>query len=115
MEMTMINVAMIASRPMKYGTRRLRAGDDFMADGKHAKILQISNLASLAAHVQFSPQKKAERQIEGSAELIPSQQDEILSLRGEYEAQTHKTPDLRWGAKRLREEIAAHNSNPLEL
>lgn len=81
---------LIASRAMRYGTRALRAGDEFEASRRDARLLVAIGRASEAKEPE--PVK-------------PEPEDDIEALREEAQALGVHV-DGRWGAKRLRDEIA---------
>jgi hypothetical protein len=75
---------LIAERTHNYGTRRLRAGDEYEATDMHASLL-VANL--MARYAPSSPSS-----------------DELDRLRAEAEALGVRV-DRRWGDIRLRHEI----------
>lgn len=78
----------IARQAMSYGTRRLRAGDEFTASRRDADILVRIGRASY-------PGPKV-----GSIE----------DLRAAYEAETGEKADARWKAETLERKIAEAKS-----
>jgi hypothetical protein len=93
---------MVAGRPMRYGTRRLRAGDMFSATHGEATIFRALRWASDAAdRVQVGREDYVLRAAAMQAE------DDIDVLRTEYELRAGKTADKRWGVARLKSEIEA--------
>lgn len=85
---------MIAKSSMRYGTRMLRAGDEFEARPRDARVLEAIGKARRAAVTQ--PQYPA----------VPPH-DEITMLRAEYQRIFGKRPFMGWDEAMLREKIAA--------
>ena len=119
----MKRVAMIAAKPMRYQTRRLRAGDAFHATRSEAVVYRAVGLASDAATVPAKPATKPAEKVL-SRQAVPDERDgsgwatykpgpvvdaaavEVDRLRSEYEFLTGQKADRRWGADRLRGELA---------
>lgn len=80
-----------ATRPMRYATRALQAGDEFEASRQDARVLTALGRARPAQAV--APQ---------DGDDAP---DPLDALRAEAEA-AGVDVDKRWGEKRLRTEIA---------
>lgn len=78
---------MIASQAMTYGTRRLRAGDEFVAPRRDADILARIGRARV-------PDGK------------PSAEDELTGLRAQYQDVVGKRAYHAWDADELRKKIA---------
>jgi hypothetical protein len=88
----MSKVDLIATKAMRYGGRALTAGEPFQASRRDARTL--------------SAIRKAEPAPEVDPEEIRRQ--ELLDrLRGDYQTAAGEPADLRWGAPRLEQEIAA--------
>lgn len=83
---------MIAKSRMTYGTRRLKAGDDFEATRGYARVLNAIGKASPAG-ADAKPAKLPEH-------------DAITLLRAEYERVYRKRPFMGWDEGKLREKIA---------
>lgn len=81
-------VDMIATKKLKYGTRRLTAGDPFEA--RHDRDARL--LIGIG---------KARR-----AEKAEPAKDELAELRAEYQEVVGKRPFYGWDAVTLREKIA---------
>lgn len=112
-------IKMIATKPLKYATRRLLPDDDFTARSEsHARVLEATKRARRA------PEKAVERFVAPKVERpapaytptpsmapVPSLQagpvDERPALRAEYQAKLGKAPFPGWSADVLREKIAA--------
>lgn len=86
---------MIAASPLRYGTRHLSAGEEFLADPKHARALAAVGKARVLDVPAVS-----------LPELPPH--DSITMLRAEYERVFGKRPFMGWGEATLREKIAAN-------
>lgn len=93
---------LIATKSLKYGTRRLKAGDVFEPRGRDARVLVF---AGVAAEAPAAP-----RQVVKPAPLhepVMAADDEALpSLRSEYERVYGKRPFMGWAAGVLRSKIA---------
>lgn len=50
---------LIATRPLTYGTRRLKAGDPFTASRTNGRVLVAINKAKLATEKDAAPEEKA--------------------------------------------------------
>lgn len=84
---------LIATKDLRYGGRSLVAGDPFdAASERDARLLKAIRKAANAPEVDPDDAAKAVQ---------------LDALRTEYTAATGETPDLRWGAARLEEGIAA--------
>lgn len=88
---------MIANSRMTYGTRRLKAGDDFEATRGYARVLTAIGKAHPAGEVA-KPAK------------LPAH-DAISLLRAEYERVHGKRPFMGWDEDKLREKIAEANEH----
>ncbi|WP_417585120.1 hypothetical protein [Pelagibacterium sp.] len=78
---------MIASQAMTYGTRRLKAGDEFSVPRRDAGILVRIGRARV-------PDDK------------PSAEDELTALRAEYQDVVGKRAYHAWDADELRKKVA---------
>lgn len=102
---------------MRYGTRRLQAGEIFEASERDANLLtrigraeyalggrapaKIPAMpAALKAHVMRATSGAA------TADTAPAEPDERQALRAEYEAATGRRPYWGWDAGMLRAKIA---------
>lgn len=97
----MKRVHLVAARPLRYGTRRLRAGDTFDAAPGEARVYTAVGLASVC--------HKAPTQAAAVPALPPSIETpapELDAARAEYEALAGRVPDRRWGLSRLKGELA---------
>lgn len=81
---------LIALKPLTYGTRRLRAGDEFEATRNDCVIYPM---VGLAAH---KPEPDPAEAIRAAI---------LTDLQAQYHALAHKPADKRWGIRRLRREI----------
>lgn len=81
---------LIALKPLIYQTRQLRAGDRFtVASFNDAAVLKTVGLAKEITDVPIDYAKT----------------DELATLRQDYMTKFGKAPDMRWGARRLRQEM----------
>ena len=86
---------LIAHKRVTYAGRVYRPGVGFSARSYHARVLVAAGMARFApAHGQPVPAREMPATVVGR-------------LRTEYETRTGKAPDMRWGVKRLEQEIAA--------
>jgi len=94
---------LIATKSLKYATRRMQAGDEFDAKDMHARVLVGARLARYAPEAAPEPSKPVTRIFE------PNDDDEgakiVTRLRAEAE-RLGIAVDGRWGAGRLQQEIA---------
>jgi hypothetical protein len=100
----MKRVTMIAIRPMRYGTRRLRAGDAFDATAGDARIFQAVGMARDAPAQVVSTRMPGQAPTSATEPVLTTW--DIDGLRADYEAKTGLKADRRWGVERLRAEIA---------
>lgn len=84
---------MIASRKLIYGTRRLKAGDDFDASTRDARVLHAIGRASYATKVV-------------TVQPDPAPVDDIADVRAEYERVVGKRPFMGWDTPTLRQKMA---------
>lgn len=118
-----MKVQMIAVKPMRYATRRLLPGDEFVATKQHAKILQAIGKATkprrkIVALPPIPPALKnramavktpvrAMRDPDGNLPDHSKQPGEDLTaLRAEYQAKVGRRPFGGWGAEELRKRMA---------
>ncbi|MFC7399580.1 hypothetical protein ACFQU1_20415 [Chelatococcus sp. GCM10030263] len=83
---------MIANRAMTYGTRRLKAKDEFAASARDARLLNAIGRAHFADQDQAAQQRARE--------------EELHELRAQYQDVIGKKPYHGWDAETLREKIA---------
>jgi hypothetical protein len=119
---------LIAVKPMRYGTRRLRAGDTFDAMPSEATIFRALRWAGDAPVAAVAPVKAkpalpdpVPRPVRAVDVVVPppaviddapraavlDPADDLDVLRTEYEMRAGKPADKRWGATRLKTEIEA--------
>lgn len=94
-------VPLIATKGLRYGTRRLLAEDDFTAPKRDARLLVAIG--------------KARYRTEGARAATPTPAptpavDDLKALRETYKTATGKKPFGGWDAATLREKIAAAKS-----
>ncbi|MGV1682920.1 hypothetical protein [Sphingopyxis sp. NJF-3] len=113
-------VDMIATKKLKYGTRRLLPGDPFSArHDRDAKLLIGIGKARyatrdmvaedepvIAAPVEL-PNAPAPEPVEPAPIPEAAEADERPALRAEYETKFGKKPFMGWDAAALREKLAA--------
>lgn len=92
---------MVATKPMRYGTRRLLAGDKFECPERHAKLFMILKRAKEheRAKVDIPPMPQGLK-----AQAAVS--DETSALRAEYQAMLGRRPYHGWDAAELRRRMA---------
>jgi hypothetical protein len=97
---------LIATKSLKYATRRMQAGDEFDAKDMHARVLVGARLA------RYAPEAAPERPqpvVVMPTEVVEAPEDEgakiIIRLRAEAE-RLGIAVDGRWGIARLQQEIA---------
>lgn len=101
-------IKMKATKALKYGTRRLAAGDDFEVKRKRdAKILSGIGKAELAPAAPPAPAPQATPPKPAPAPVA----DDLAAVRAEYEDVLGKRPFFGWGIESLREKIAAHKAD----
>jgi hypothetical protein len=104
---------MIATKPHKYGTRHLTAGDEYEVPARHALALLASKKARYAAETSRPPKdppQPAPVRTPPEPAAIPEPTvvaavERMESLRAEAE-QLGIEVDGRWGTIRLQQEIA---------
>lgn len=102
--MTMIK--MIATQAMKYGTRRLEAGDVFEARKGHARVLEALKRAKETTDaIPQIPVALKTRVLKASAPKAEPTED-LSDLRAEYERAVGRRPFMGWDAAELRKRIA---------
>ncbi|SFM00489.1 hypothetical protein SAMN03159423_4860 [Bradyrhizobium sp. NFR13] len=91
---------LIATKPFVYATRRLKAGDGFIArSGKDERVLVALGKATRCVASADAPvEPKREQHDVDSA---------IRDLRTEYKALTGKPPFMGWNVEQLTKKIAA--------
>jgi hypothetical protein len=95
---------LIATKSLKYDTRRLQAGDEFDAKDMHARILVGARKARYAPEAAPEPPQPVVRIVQ--PELDEDEGAKIINrLRAEAE-RLGISVDGRWGAGRLQQEIA---------
>ena len=93
---------LIATRSLKYDTRRLQAGDEFEATNMHARILVGARKARYAPDPVSDPPKPIARVVE------PEPDDDGEKIIERLRAQAERLGidvDGRWGIARLQHEI----------
>lgn len=117
----MKRVSMVARKMLRYGTRRLRAGDTFEAARMDAIVLAAVGLAVEAPRPTYATRAlKPEQTKKIAAALVdrpvaaaaPPADAGLDALRAEYTALTGKKPHHLWRAPRLQAEIAAAKGEP---
>jgi len=116
---------LIANRRMIYGTRRLKAGDEFEATRAHARVLvAIKKATPVRTPGEIAPPpedvaQKMRESVVANAQLdhdgdgrpggskAPEQTDDLKALRAEYREVLGKNPFSGWSAEVLKEKIAA--------
>jgi len=89
----MPKVHLVATKPLRYATRALHAGDSFSAIPKDARLLKLLGKA-VDAPAGVAP------------ELKPAEEaDPVDALRAQYAELTGQEANKRWGARRLETEI----------
>lgn len=101
-----MKVRLIAAKPMRYGTRRLVAGEDFEAKERDANLLVRLKRATPweRAKADIPPIPKALK-----AAVTPQPEgevDERAALRAEYQEKFGKRAFPGWSADELRAKLA---------
>ena len=89
---------LIATGPLRYGTRMLSAGEGLTVNGPTARLLEALGKARGGA---------VRGRSEATRETSKATGDDIAALRTEYQAKLNKRPFNGWDAATLREKIAA--------
>jgi 16S rRNA G1207 methylase RsmC len=104
----------VTNRPLRYATRRLKPGEDFIAKSdKDAKVLVAVKRAEYASpqNKVSAPPAKLARRIEKAVKAAPSAGEdpkaEVRALRDELHGLTGKNVFSGWDADTLRAKIAA--------
>jgi len=88
---------LIATKPFVYATRRLKAGDGFIArSGKDECVLVALGKAARGTAPAGAPAGPA-----------PDEHAAVQALRTEYECISGKRPFMGWNAEQLNKKIAA--------
>lgn len=96
-----------ALRDMRYGTRRLKAGEEFEASGQHAKVLVAVGRAAVVAVTPAKPLMESFTQRVTAAKAYDaSEADELAAARAEYQEKVGRRPFHGWDAAELRKRIA---------
>ena len=103
---------MIATKPHKYGTRHLTAGDEYEVPARHALALLASKKARFAADTsrppkvppQSAPVRPHPEPAAAPEPMVVAAVERMESLRAEAE-QLGIEVDGRWGTIRLQHEI----------
>lgn len=103
-----MKVQMVASKSMRYGTRRLQAGDMFEADSKDARLLAAIKRATpfvrSPAEIPAMPAKlKAQAASKAGSE---TETDDRAKLREDYFAKFGKRAFHGWDAETLKAKLA---------
>jgi hypothetical protein len=110
----MKRVHLVAAKPMRYGTRRLKAGETFDASRAEAQIYRAIGWASDVPATAPAPVRAARvvhaavlrAADDGELRTAVMQVDDDLDvLRTEYEMRADRAADKRWGVTRLKSEI----------
>ena len=97
---------LIATRPLRYNTRSLVAGDEFEATDMHARILVGIRKARHAPDKTAAPAVSQERTVRAEPPAhVAANYSDLDKLRVEAQ-QLGVEVDGRWGDIRLRHEIA---------
>ncbi len=83
-----MKTSMIATKAMTYGTRRLKAGDEFVASRRDARLLAAIGRA------------------EYSTAAMKSEEDELQKLRAAYQEKIGKRPYHGWDADTIKAKMA---------
>lgn len=94
---------MIATGPLRYGTRMLSAGDGLSVNGPMARVLEALGKARSGRPL---PQLDHDRDGFAGGSVTAGGED-IAALRAAYQAKFGKRPFNGWHADTLREKIAA--------
>lgn len=103
----MVMVKMRATRPLRYETRRLVAGDEFEVDRRHVKVLKAIKKAEVVRAPAVVPPPSPVVAEKIAAAVAPVSTGDLAALRAEYESVVGRKPFLGWGETVLREKIAA--------
>jgi len=95
---------LIATKRLKYATRRMQAGDEFDATDMHARILVGARKARYAPH-QDEPELPRPVIVQAAPVATKAETDELDRLRAMAERRGIHV-DGRWGVTRLQQEIA---------
>ncbi|WP_226576538.1 hypothetical protein [Acuticoccus sediminis] len=100
---------MKALRSLRYGTRRLQAGDYFDAKMKDVRILEAIKKARVAREVGTLAPPPADlvQMVKADAEPVT----DIKAIRDEYERVLGKRPFNGWDIATLRAKIAEHGAS----
>jgi hypothetical protein len=104
---------MIATKPHKYGTRHLTAGDEYEVPARHALALLAGKKARFAAETsrppkdppQTAPVRAPPEPAAVPEPMVVAAVERMESLRAEAERLGIEV-DGRWGTIRLQQEIA---------
>ena len=104
---------MIATKPHKYGTRHLTAGDEYEVPARHALALLAGKKARFAADTsrppkdppQPAPVRAPPEPVAVPEPMVVAAVERMESLRAEAEGLGIEV-DGRWGTIRLQQEIA---------
>lgn len=101
-----MDMVLIAKRDMRYGTRRLKAGDYFEASKRDAKVLAAVKRAD------YAPGNRMPSNVppipEGLKKQVEQQDgEEIKGLREQYASKFGKRPYMGWDAETIRQKLAA--------
>lgn len=86
--------SLVATRALRYGTRRLQAEDGFQAPARDARLLVAIGKARYATENATA------------AEALPPVADDLPALRQTYQTKTGRRPFMGWDAATLRAKIA---------
>lgn len=97
---------MVATKPMRYGTRRLLPGDKFECHPRDAKLLTLLKRAKEHERDKAELPNIPDALKQRVSAPAPETQDERAALRAAYEAKFGKRPYMGWDAIELRRRIA---------
>jgi hypothetical protein len=101
-----MNKTMIANRPMTYGTRRLKAGDEFTAPRRDADLLNKIGRARLVEATDKPDPLDHDKDGKKGGSPKSEASDEMAALRSEYQSLVGKRPFHGWDAETIKAKIA---------
>lgn len=105
-------IRVIATKPFRYGTRRLLPGEDFLCGPRDARLLQAVGKVKPAPVAPVPAIPAAVKALaETTAPPKPAEPaDDIKALREQYTATVGRNPFMGWDANELRRRMAAHEA-----